>query len=96
MPALSYLYKANGCSVWRSSQPRNGLMSSSTEDQKMLKEVSAVNEDYPMLSIYDCRPQMNAQANRAKGGGFEQPSVYTNSEFHFCGIENIHAVSKVF
>ena len=96
MPALTYLYKANGCSIWRSSQPRNGLMSQSTEDQKMLKEISAVGSGYPTLSIYDCRPRLNAQGNRMKGGGFESTAVYTNSEFSFCGIENIHAVSKAF
>lgn len=96
LPALTYLYKPNGCSIWRSSQPRNGLMSQSTEDQKMLREIAVVKSGYQTLSIYDCRPQMNAQGNRIKGGGFESTAIYTNSEFSFCGIENIHAVSKVF
>ena len=31
-----------------------------------------------------------------KGGGYESTSVYTNTEFTFCEIDNIHAVSKVF
>ena len=35
-------------------------------------------------------------ANRVKGGGFESASVYTNSEFTFCEIDNIHGVSKIF
>ena len=28
------------------------------------------------------------------GGGFESTSNYTNCQFAFCGIGNIHAVSK--
>ena len=72
------------------------MMSSSGDDQKMLMEVSAVGDKYPVLSIYDCRPQLNAQANRVKGGGFESMDDYTNCEFAFCGIDNIHAVTNVF
>ena len=49
-----------------------------------------------MLQILDCRPYLNAQANKIKGGGFESTSVYPNTEFTFCEIDNIHAVSKIF
>jgi hypothetical protein len=46
--------------------------------------------------IYDARPKLNAQANRLKGGGFEDIKYYRNSEIFFCDIDNIHEVSKVF
>lgn len=96
IPALSYYYKTNGCSVWRSSQPKSGFFANNTEDQKMIHEIGAVNGVYKTLSIYDCRPQLNANANRFKGGGYESTDSYRNSDFQFCGIDNIHAVSKAF
>lgn len=48
--------------------------------------------------IYDSRPYKNAQANRLKGGGFEDCSeaVYYNCQIKFCDIENIHEVRKGF
>lgn len=46
--------------------------------------------------IYDARPKLNAQANRIKGGGFEDNRNYRNSELIFCDIDNIHEVSKCF
>jgi|APCry1669188879_1035177.scaffolds.fasta_scaffold162576_1 Myotubularin-like phosphatase domain len=62
----------------------------------MINEVSKVNENYVMLSILDCRPYLNAMGNKLKGGGFESSSHYKNTKFSFCGIENIHYVSKSF
>jgi hypothetical protein len=32
MPALTYYYKKNGCSIWRCSQPKNGFLEQSIED----------------------------------------------------------------
>lgn len=46
--------------------------------------------------IFDARPKLNAQANRIKGGGFEDQRNYRNSEIIFCDIDNIHEVSKCF
>jgi len=60
----------------------------------MLKEIATVNGVEKPLSIYDCRPALSAQANKAKGGGFESAGDYPGAECRFCGIDNIHAVSK--
>jgi len=60
----------------------------------MLAEIAKVNGAEKPLSIYDCRPALSAQANRAKGGGFESAGDYPGTECIFCGIDNIHAVSK--
>ena len=45
------------------------------------------------IMIFDARPKLNAQANRIKGGGFEDQRNYRNSELIFCDIDNIHEVS---
>ena len=39
---------------------------------------------------------MNAQANRLRGGGFEEPNVYKTCDITFCDIANIHSVTNVF
>ena len=46
--------------------------------------------------IYDARPKLNAQANRIKGGGWEDSKNYRNCNIEFCDIDNIHEVSKCF
>lgn len=48
------------------------------------------------IMIYDARPKLNAQANRIKGGGFEDMKYYRNCEIVFCDIDNIHELSKCF
>lgn len=67
LPALSYYYSKNGCSIWRSSQCMNGMLGNRcTEDEIMIEEVgktaenkrSLVNNSY--LLILDARPYINA------------------------------------
>lgn len=48
------------------------------------------------IVIYDARPELNAKANKLKGGGYENTKYYRNSEIVFCDIDNIHKVSDVF
>ena len=48
------------------------------------------------MAVFDARPKLNAQANKLKGGGFEDTNHYQNIDFQFCYIENIHAVTKAF
>ena len=40
----------------------------------------------------NCRPKMNAQANRLAGKGFESSENYRNCKIFFMNIENIHAM----
>lgn len=53
------------------------------------------------LLIFDCRPKINAQANAAKGGGYEKSEFYIEKDsgepstfvaLLFCDIENIHVM----
>lgn len=43
------------------------------------------------LVVLDARPSVNAKANRAKGGGYED---YPRCELKFLNIENIHVVRE--
>ena len=45
----------------------------------MLTEIGKTNmsSDGERLQIFDARPYLNAQANRLKGGGFEDHRQYT-------------------
>jgi len=50
-----------------------------------------------MVMIYDSRPRLNAEANKLKGGGYEDcgdGGDYKNCKLKFCNIENIHEVRK--
>ena len=38
------------------------------------------------LFIYDARPWLNAEANRAGGGGYENTANYEGVELEFAGI----------
>lgn len=52
-----------------------------------------------LVMIYDSRPRLNAEANRAKGGGYEavgEGANYSNCKLQFCDIENIHEVTKAY
>ena len=64
----------------------------------MLTEIAKTNmsDDKQRLQIFDARPYLNAQANRLKGGGFEDQRQYLTSDITFCDIDNIHAVTKVY
>jgi hypothetical protein len=39
----------------------------------------------PMPTLADCRPEINAAANKAHGGGREDPKDYGNTRLHFAG-----------
>lgn len=105
-PALTYYYKKNGASIWRSSQPREGLWGSVNKgDQLVLASVaatiSAVDSDFAhrqrntaKLHIIDPRPKMNAIGNKVLGSGYENTDNYESTWLHFCEIENIHKMRE--
>ena len=102
LPALTYYLKETGTSIWRCSQCTQGYNRRSTDDEDMLMEIGRTSNTSQSLvnnsriMIFDARPKLNAQANRIKGGGFEDHRNYRNSELIFCDIDNIHEVSKCF
>ena len=66
----------------------------SREDEKMISLVMDANAQSHRIYIYDARPKVNAVANMAKGGGYENEDTYTNAEFIFLDIHNIHVMRE--
>jgi hypothetical protein len=94
VPALTWMHPGNKTTLWRCSQPRVG-MGGNTCDQdeqmlRMIREANVYSRDFasPLL-LADCRPRVNAMANKAGGGGYE---VYAGTQLEFMGIQNIHVV----
>ncbi len=91
LPVLTYFYKKNGCSIWRSSQPKPKFgLKISDKDVELLKKIAGIKN----LIIFDARPKLNAIANSLKGAGFENVNNYPDisMEIEFCGMSNIHDV----
>jgi len=104
---LSYYKKQNGASLWRSSQPKEGLWGVNKEDKKMMKAISDTavlaarntkfgfndpNQETSSLHIYDARSYIAAMANRIKGSGYENLDDYPFAWLKFCDIANIHSM----
>jgi myotubularin-related protein 1/2 len=53
--------------------------------------IIGANPNASKLVILDARPSVNAKANRAKGGGYED---YPWCTLRFMDIQNIHVVRK--
>ena len=96
LPIITYYYGANLNtgnkaipSIWRSAQNKSGLMNSNRNisDEKLINSIVKMSQK---LIIYDCRPKLNAMANRLNGGGFEKVDNYDNVDLYFCEIDNIH------
>ena len=58
-----------------------------SSDEKLINSIVKMSQK---LIIYDCRPKLNAMANRLNGGGFEKVDNYDNVDLYFCEIDNIH------
>lgn len=95
MPALVWVDSNTNASLWRASQPKVGISTKSIGDELV---ISLINQGTPStnLLILDCRPYLNAQANRTKGGGYERENHYPNVELKFLNIENIHKVREAY
>jgi len=92
LPVLSYLH-ANGASICRCSQPlTGGLNARSIEDEQLFHLIMNTNEASKFMYVVDTRPKINAMANKAAGKGYENEAYYSNINFQFLGIENIHVM----
>lgn len=76
-------------------------MSRDPHDSDMLKFIGQCNPNVQhrngSVMIFDSRPMWNAEANRLKGGGYEDcgpGKSYPDCQFKFCNIQNIHEVLK--
>lgn len=107
-PAMSYYYNKNGATIWRSSQPKEGLWGSiSKPDQKMIQSIIETlpqskttikfedpKRDEAKLHIFDARPKISAIGNKVMGSGYENVDNYPSTWLWFCNIENIHKIRE--
>lgn len=96
VPVLTWKRRGNLSAIFRSSQPRVGIMSNScAADGSLLRAIHSTNKGSPVLYILDCRPWKNAIANMVGGAGFESTEAYKDfSKMEFLDIENIHVMIR--
>uniref|UniRef100_A0A1I8AZJ7 phosphatidylinositol-3,5-bisphosphate 3-phosphatase n=1 Tax=Meloidogyne hapla TaxID=6305 RepID=A0A1I8AZJ7_MELHA len=92
LPVLTYFYKHNSATICRSSQPLSGFSARCLEDECLIELIMSANPSSSTLYLIDTRPRVNAMVNKVQGKGFEDSKNYTNIQFHFFDIENIHVV----
>ncbi|NWH96744.1 MTM1 protein, partial [Tichodroma muraria] len=64
------------------------------DDERYLDIIREANGQVSKLTIYDARPNVNAVANKATGGGYEGEDAYPNAELFFLDIHNIHVMRE--
>ena len=106
---MSFYYKKNGASIWRSSQPKEGLWGfANKSDQKMIQSIIDTlppkmksnmkfrdeKRNEAKLHIFDARPMISAFGNKVMGSGYENVDKYPHTWLWFCDIENIHKMRE--
>eukprot|EP00117_Sycon_ciliatum_P027253 scpid50643/ scgid22187/ Myotubularin-related protein 2 len=92
LPAFSWMHAENRSSLFRGSQPQVGKFGKrSKEDEAFLLEIAKANPQTQKLVILDARPKLNAIANKAMGGGYEDEEAY-GMDLVFLDIGNIHVM----
>jgi len=96
IPILSWLHPTNSASIARCSQPNNGVggIKRNRDDEKYIQAILQASPQWHKLFIMDARPRINAVANQAKGGGYEDSDSYPNTELVFLDIQNIHVMRE--
>lgn len=95
LPVLSWMHPESQATINRSSQPLVGVAGKrSKEDERYLQMIMDANAQSHKFYIVDARPQVNAVANKAKGGGYESEDNYQNAELIFVDIHNIHVMRE--
>jgi hypothetical protein len=108
LPAMTWICKDNGASLWRSAQPKGGVSGTCAQDEMLLDIIARScttkispmgyfkSSGQPLLVIMDCRSKASAMANRAAGAGYELPNNYPTSRVEFMNIGNIHVMRDSF
>lgn len=95
LPVLSWIHPVSSATITRCSQPLVGVSGKrSTEDETYINYIMEANANCDKLSIMDARPNANAIANKARGGGFESEEVYAHVDLTFLDIHNIHVMRE--
>ena len=91
---LSWYSRESFATITRSSQPLTGLNRKCQDDNDYLNAIVDANvHQLSKLFILDARPKVNAIANKANGGGYED---YSDCELEFQNIQNIHVMRERF
>lgn len=93
LKVLSWYSRETYATITRSSQPLTGLANRTCDDDiELLRKIADanVNQGFKLI-ILDARPKVNAMANMANGGGYED---YPNCELEFHNIQNIHVMRE--
>ncbi|XP_042335721.1 myotubularin-related protein 1 isoform X2 [Sceloporus undulatus] len=95
VPVLSWIHPESQATITRCSQPLVGPNDKRCkEDEKYLQTIMDANAQSHKLFIFDARQNSVADANKAKGGGYESESAYPNVELVFLEIPNIHVMRE--
>lgn len=94
-PVLSWIHPESQATITRSSQPMVGVYGKrSKDDEHYIQMIMDSNAQSHKLYIMDARPSVNAVANKARGGGYENEDSYQNAELVFLDIHNIHVMRE--
>ncbi|XP_041359915.1 myotubularin-related protein 2-like [Gigantopelta aegis] len=95
LPVLSWIHPESQATIMRSSQPMVGVAGKrNKDDEHYLQLIMDANAQSHKLFIMDARPSVNAVANKARGGGYENEDAYQNAELIFLDIHNIHVMRE--
>ncbi|XP_041111509.1 myotubularin-like isoform X1 [Polyodon spathula] len=95
IPVVSWIHPVNQAVIMRCSQPLVGMSGKrNKDDERYLDIIREANGQTTKLTIYDARPNVNAVANKATGGGYEGDDAYQNAELVFLDIHNIHVMRE--
>ncbi|KAB7499459.1 Myotubularin-related protein 2, partial [Armadillidium nasatum] len=95
IPVLSWIHPESQATITRCAQPQVGVGTKrSKEDEDYIQHILDANAQSHKIYIMDARPNVNAVANKAKGGGYESEDVYRNAEVQFLDIGNIHVMRE--
>ncbi|MED6292089.1 Myotubularin- protein 1, partial [Ilyodon furcidens] len=92
---LSWIHPESQATIVRCSQPLVGpLDRRCKEDERYLQIIMDANAQSHKLTIFDARQSSVALSNKAKEGGYENESFYSNIELIFLEIPNIHVIRE--
>ncbi|KAJ0055793.1 hypothetical protein NL108_011385, partial [Boleophthalmus pectinirostris] len=95
IPVLSWIHPETQATIVRCSQPLVGPSDRRCkDDERFLQIIMDANAQSHKLTVFDARQSSVADTNKAKDGGYESESFYTNVDLNFLEIPNIHVMRE--
>uniref|UniRef100_A0A8C6U891 phosphatidylinositol-3,5-bisphosphate 3-phosphatase n=1 Tax=Neogobius melanostomus TaxID=47308 RepID=A0A8C6U891_9GOBI len=95
IPVLSWIHPESQATIIRCSQPLVGPSDRRCkEDERFFQIIMDANAQSHKLTVFDARQSSVADTNKAKDGGYESESFYTNVDLNFLEIPNIHVMRE--